>query len=478
MSDAKKKEDKADNVWDSVDLEVEHAGTKIILPDDPNRMSIDAGIKTLTRIKKAEETVYQVAEEIPCHFFDGLVCFAKALKNIYGYSQAKPTPGFFGETPPRFVHVKTGPNVNDFIQVPYGSFSLPNIDGTIQTIQTETRGIPTLAIVGKIKAKDKKIVMDIIKEAVRIQKAESIYAGRSIILESDQTETGVDFDDPLEFFDPSAGHEVPIHNKETEDTINVSVMAPLIYTAACRAQNIPLKRGILLEGPYGTGKTLTAKAIARVANEYAWTFILVKKAQALKFALRFAAMYQPCVVFTEDIDSVVEDRNQGANDLINEIDGVVGKNAEIMTILTTNFASKIDKAMLRPGRLDTIISLRPPEGDTVARLIEFYAGDALEKDTDLSKPIEMLSGTIPANIAEVVKKSKLAMLFNGHDKITGDDIAMSAQSMKNHLELLERASEGRKQIDPLSEALAKAIEPVVKAASKKAIEDGLEDHFG
>lgn len=439
--------------WDKIELDLERSGEKIILPNDPGPMSIDDGISALERIKVAENTTYTINEKVDCHFYDGVVAFARALKHKYGFSQAVPTPGFFGSKPPHFIHVKTGPGPNDNIQVPFGSFKLPNISGTLSLSYGESRGIPVLVVGGQVKAKERTIVMEIVNLTKKFSKEQSIYRGKSIILEKDETTDGLNMDEPLRFFDPHAGSEVPIFNKETEELIDVAILTPLRKSAACRTAKIPLKRGILLEGEYGCGKTLTARQVAGVANENNWTFILVSSAQALKYALTFAKMYQPCVVFTEDIDRISDDgRNERANDLINEIDGIVGKNDEIITILTTNFASKIDKAMLRPGRLDTVVSVRPPEAEAVERLIRFYAGDSLDPKSNLEQVKTELAGKIPAAIREVVEKSKLAMLHYGHSKITEKELLVSAAGIRNHLELIARAAEGKRQVPSLEEA--------------------------
>jgi len=461
--------------WESVDMKVENAGEKIILPDIPKPMSVKEGVIVLKRIEKAENTVYDVNEVVYCHFYDGMVALAKALKNIFGIAVAVKSPPkhfFDSEHPPQMVHVRTGPDIDDFIQVPFGRFQLPGVDGYIETGQTKSRGIPMLSITGEVKAKDKKVVMRVVKEAQKVSKEQSIYRSASIILDKkngiDQ-QGQIDFREPLQFFNPSLGNEVPIFNKETEELINVAIMSPLQQTKRCRQENIPLRRGVLFEGPYGTGKTLTAKQVASVANQNGWTFILVKSPQALKFSLEFAKLYQPCVVFTEDIDRVVKSRNEGANDLINEIDGIISKTDEILTVLTTNFVEKIDKSMLRPGRLDTVVSIRPPEGETVGRLIKFYAGELLDPKADINGAIEKLSGYIPAAIAEAVQKSKLSMIYHGRDMINGEDITTSAIGMENHMKLLDEANEGENEVDDLSTQIAEIVKTNSELTMRKTL---------
>ena len=458
--------------WAARDTAIHREGTKIVLPSDPVDMSYDAGIATLKRARDAENMVYAINEVIPVHFFDGLVALFAVMKDKYGYvgTQAKQT--WWGEIPPKLLHVKVGPKPADFVQVPFGQFKLPNVEGVIETGYDASKGIPMLTINGEVRSAEKKIVMELVL-AVREHVAKnSIYKGRCVVLDKDES-NGVDYSQPLEYFDPFTGKEVPIFNEETELLIRTAVLAPIEHSDICRKNKVPLKRGVLLEGPYGTGKSLTARQTARVASENGWTFISVTSAKTLKYALKFAKMYQPCVIFAEDIDRLTATRNEGANDLINEIDGVVGKNDEIITVLTTNFADKIDKAMLRPGRLDAVISLRAPEAPAVQRLIRFYSGELLDETADLNPASDKLAGNIPATIREVVERAKLSMITRGSNSISTDDLLVSALSMQNHLDLLNGAKEGQQELgldevllDHLKDAIGKYVEPAVAKALK------------
>src|SRR5690606_34759444 len=136
--------------------------------------------------------------------------------------------------------------------------------------------------------------------------------------------------------------------EEVGAQIRTNLLAPLLYTEACRRHKIPLKRGVLLEGPYGTGKTQTAYACALLATQNNWTFIYLDRVAALDEALVFARQYAPAVVFAEDIDRVTQgERSVEIDDVLNNLDGIDSKNTDIITILTSNHANNINKAMLR-----------------------------------------------------------------------------------------------------------------------------------
>lgn len=465
--------DKEEYDWAAHDIAIHREGEKIILPNAPVEMSHDAAIQLIARARDAENMVYEVNETIPVHFFDGLVALYRVLKEKFGYAgtQTKKIETWFGEIsiPPKLIHVRVGPKPMDVIQVPFGEFAFPNTEAVVETKYAMHKGIPCLSIQGKLKSKEKKVVMEIVEAVREYASKQSIYKGRCVTLDRDQS-GGIDYDHPLDFFDPFSGAEVPIFNAATEKLIETTLLAPVQNAQRCRDMKIPLKRGILLEGPYGTGKTLTARQAARVASENGWTFIHVTASQALKYGLQFAKMYQPCVLFAEDIDRITANRNEGANDLINEIDGIVGKADEIITVLTTNFANKIDKAMLRPGRLDAVISLREPDAEAVQRLVRYYARDLLEEGTDLTDVGQLLAGKIPATIREVVERSKLDMIVTGAECITADHLTIASEGMRNHMELLANASEGER-IPEVGDLIA----DLVKDTVTKIVNDRLVD---
>ena len=213
-------------------------------------------------------------------------------------------------------------------------------------------------------------------------------------------------------------------------------MTPIKHTQACIDNGIPLNRGILLEGKYGTGKTMTAMMTGQCCEQNDWTFILLDNVKGLKDALLFAQRYQPAVVFAEDVDRIADNRDESGNDLLNTIDGALTKSAKVITVLTTNYVERIHNAMLRPGRLDAVISVTPPDGEAVSRLLRLYARDLIAPDVTLREVGEHLQGQIPATIREVVERSKLAMLSNGRDGLVENDLLIAAKGMTRHLELL------------------------------------------
>jgi len=443
--------------WDRLDVPVEHSGRAITLPGDPAKMPIAKAIEALQRKQAEEEQIVAVNEVIDAHPLDAAVALVKAMKNLYGWASPVPTPGFFGDQPPQFLSIKTGHRDEDVVQCPWGTFQLPGVTRPVNTTTTGTKKGPALVIFTQCKQKEKAILLELANETRRIVREESIYKGKAIRI--DVGENGqLDIMNPPEFFDTSVVAESDlIFNDLLRAQIEDSILTPIRYPKDCQNHGVPQKRGILLEGPYGTGKTLVMAMVARVCEENDVTFILLNRVQGLRQALEFGTRFGRAVVAAEDIDRITEDRDEAANDLVNVIDGVLSKKSQIMTILTTNHVEKIAQVMLRPGRLDDVISLRAPDQPTVMKLLRHYAGKLLPEDVDLSAPAKELAGQIPASIRECVERAKLGMIRRRDNRLEARDISVAAYSMKNHLALLNRDTKTRSDAEVLAETLHKVV---------------------
>jgi hypothetical protein len=127
---------------------------------------------------------------------------------------------------------------------------------------------------------------------------------------------------------------------------------------------IPWKRGILLVGPPGNGKTLTVKALV---NSVSVPCLYVKNFRAphgvdeinIRLVFDRARRMAPCVLVLEDLDAQLTPQNRSY--FLNELDGFA-LNQGILTLATTNHPERLDPAILdRPSRFDRKYPFEVPE---------------------------------------------------------------------------------------------------------------------
>ncbi len=430
-----------------IDVQIEHAGSQIILPESPTPMSLGTAIETLTRKKAEEEQTISVAEQIDAFPKDGAVAFQKAMQQMFGWASAVPTPGFFGSRPPQTLDVEVG--VNERISVVWGRFELPGIEGYLECAVSRTEAGPRFRLQGEIKRKDFATIRQLAETTREIVARESIYRVKAISLSVDD-KGDVDWDDGISFVDVSGvDADDLVLTEANRRQIEASLWTPIERSEVCRRHGIPLKRGILLEGRYGTGKTMTSNITAQKALANGWTFLTIDRVAGLDDALDFAAKYQPCVIFAEDIDRIVSgsERTIDIDDVLNTVDGIGSKGTEIMVVLTTNHIETINRAMLRPGRLDAVISVEPPDAEAARRLLRRYGRTVISQDDPLQAAGEALAGQIPAVIRECVERAKLYAISRAQGEprgITDEDIAAAATDMQPHIALLQQSVEEKR----------------------------------
>ncbi|MGL4314638.1 MAG: CDC48 family AAA ATPase [Sphingomonas sp.] len=218
---------------------------------------------------------------------------------------------------------------------------------------------------------------------------------------------------------------------EVRDRLREGVELPLKDPDAFRRFGIRPAKGFLLFGPPGTGKTLIAKAVAREAQA---NFIATKSSDLLskwygeseqQIARLFARARQvaPCVIFIDELDSLVPARGGGlgepqvtervVNTILAEMDGLEELQS-VVVIGATNRPNLIDPALLRPGRFDELVYVPVPDREGRERILTIQtakmplAGDVDLKD--LADRTERFSG---ADLEDLVRRAGLNALRTG-----------------------------------------------------------------
>ncbi len=245
--------------------------------------------------------------------------------------------------------------------------------------------------------------------------------------------TAADFIEAMKGLQPSAMREVLIEKpnvrwedigalEDAKQQLREAVEWPLKYGKIFAHMNAKPPKGILLYGPPGTGKTMLAKA---VATESEANFISVKgpeflnkyvgeSEKAVRETFRKARQASPCVVFMDEIDSIVPVR--GGNDdsqvtervvsqILTELDGLEPMN-DVVVIAATNRPDIIDPALLRPGRFDKSILVGPPDAGARKSILEIHLkGKPMEDGVDLDALAEETEGCTGADLSAIANEA-------------------------------------------------------------------------
>lgn len=457
--------------WDKLNVDIGYVGRAITLPAEPDKMPFKAAIHALVQKMADEEQEFKVREVIDAYPLDAAVAFMKAMAHLYGWASPVATPGFFGPNLPEMVSVKIGPKDDDIVQCPMGAFALPGIEQQINTMIDEDDN--RFIIYTTVAKKDRHLVLQLANETRRFVREQSIYKGKALRMYVDDYGE-LNTINPPEFLDMSTVSESDaVFDEDIQNQFDMHVLTPLKFTADCREHQVPLKRTVVLAGKYGTGKTLAMRVAAKVAQDNGWTFVLLDNAKGLKTALEFVKRYAPGVVAAEDVDRIAEERDDSMNDLINVMDGVVSKDSEVMSILTTNFVERLDPSIVRHGRFDAIIPVHAPEQpQTIEKLIRVYARELIAPAASLTDACKALAGLIPASIRECVERAKLAMIGRRANSLADSDLVVATQTMKNHLALMNK----EQVTETDAERLAASLKAVVGNGDASQM-DEVEQHL-
>ncbi|MFA7587431.1 MAG: CDC48 family AAA ATPase [Novosphingobium sp.] len=216
---------------------------------------------------------------------------------------------------------------------------------------------------------------------------------------------------------------------EAQQRLREGVELPLRNPDAFRRLGIRPAKGFLLYGPPGTGKTLLAKAVAKEAEA---NFISIKSSDLLskwygeseqQISRLFARARQvaPCVVFIDEIDSLVPARgssNAGepqvtarvVNTILAEMDGMEELNSVIL-IGATNRPALVDPALLRPGRFDELVYVGTPDQKGREHILKIHtARMPLGDDVDLADIAAQTERFTGADLEDIVRRAGLAAI--------------------------------------------------------------------
>lgn len=442
---------------------------------------IDKALKKTQAKIKSNNQIVNLSYTIPCFQHEGAYAIFKGVEKVVGQFDLTATGGMSGDRNPQLISIIL-PNGEE-VKVPWGNIALPTFDEN-SSINMDYRWdkaeIHVRAEVAKRFEDQIKKIVDA-TNVVLGTPGEGLYTGQAIELEFD--EDG-DVQEP-KFLDLTKIDSGKIlFSSDINDGL-VPILARITQTAACVEQNLDVKLGVLMEGPYGTGKTLTAFHIAKVAIANGWTFIYLKDcnhvAKALKIAENYARKGNGVIVFTEDIDQALRgDRNKSIQDIVNTLDGGDTKNLPIISIFTTNHIELIEPTFLRGKRIGSLINFGALDRDTAQQFIEKLVvnakGEPLMEAGNKDEAVEALCGIVPAFASEVIDKAKAYMINRGGSKISNDDIVKASESYRKQMkfaELKKHEPKGR-----VEDAIKLVYDAIAEKPTDKKLLNKIASKFG
>ncbi len=205
-----------------------------------------------------------------------------------------------------------------------------------------------------------------------------------------------------------------------------------------RAAGQHLKRGVLLYGPPGVGKTHTVRYLI---SQLVGTTIIELTGETLggiREACSIARSLQPSMIVVEDVDLIAQQRDHYSGEtpllftLLNEMDGLAD-DADVVFLLTTNRADLLEPALAsRPGRVDQAVHIDVPDRGARARLIDLYRGRLHLDESGLDDVLDRTDGVTASFLKELLRRA--AVIAADREPDVRGELAVSAADLTTALD--------------------------------------------
>jgi transitional endoplasmic reticulum ATPase len=245
---------------------------------------------------------------------------------------------------------------------------------------------------------------------------------------------------------------------ETKQALTEAVLWPLQHPDTFARLGVQPPRGVLLYGPPGCGKTFVVRALASTGKLSVhavkgselmdkWVGSSEKAVRELFVRARDSA---PSLVFLDEIDALTPRRGQsfdsGVTDrvvaaLLTELDGIEPLN-DVVVVGATNRPDLIDPGLLRPGRLEKLVFVEPPDAQGRLEILRTAGKSIPLRDVDLEALAADLDGYSAADCVALLREAALTAMRRSVDaaEITAADVAAARENVHPSLDPAQLAS--------------------------------------
>jgi len=345
---------------------------------------------------------------------------------------------------------------------------VPNVEGRLEILQIHTRGMPlsddidfqelASELHGYTGADINALCREAAMKALRRYLPEIDLEADKIspeVLES-MVITSRDFREGMKEIIPTAMREFYVEVArvkwndvgglyEAKRALHDNLISSIKEPEKFAKMGIKPPRGALLYGPPGTGKTLLAKALA---TESSANIIVVRgpevlskwvgeSEKAIREIFRKAKASSPCIVVFDELDSLARPRGQDdmsgnervLSQILTEMDDA--GSAGVVVIGITNRPDLIDTSLLRPGRLDLIVYVAPPDEKARQEILQIITQPMpLADDVDLENAAQVTKNFSGADLVSLCREAAVNAMQNRSEVVTNSDFAKAVRLVR------------------------------------------------
>ncbi|MDE1811338.1 MAG: CDC48 family AAA ATPase [Thaumarchaeota archaeon] len=345
--------------------------------------------------------------------------------------------------------------------------TVPNADGRLEILQIHTRGMPLQDVDLKVLAAElhgytgadiKSLCREAAMKALRTFLPEIENENEKIapdVLQKMRI-TLQDFYDAMREIVPTAMREFYVESPkvwwkevggldDAKRTLEDNLITAIKEPAKFQKMGIKPPKGALLYGPSGCGKTLLARALA---TESGANMILVRgpeilskwvgeSEKAIREIFRKAKTSSPCIIIFDELDSLArfKSNEEGGigerllSQLLTEMED--GGASRVVVLGISNRPDLIDPSLIRPGRLDLMIFVPPPDEKGRFEIIKLFTKQMpLSGDINLKEIAVATKGYSGADLVAVCREAAVNAMRNNIQKISSADFSAALKNVK------------------------------------------------